>query len=161
MKTFSLTTLVICASMILLSATTYDADLTKEFNKNKGKLPWPVEGSISVPFGVYKIGDTKIRGRNAGITISTTATDLPVKSVFNGIIDQVDRGELTTVYIRHGKYSTVYSNLSDITVHKGEEVTTGQTLGHIGEAYAAPGGELNFLLMVDNNNVNPALWLHK
>lgn len=147
-------------SYLELNAT--DVKLGTDFGNSRGKLPWPVDkGFISIPFGVYTIEDTKIKGNNPGITISTPTAGVPVKAVFDGIVSAVDnRGEVATVFIRHGKYYTVYSNLSGITVTKGATVKTGEVIGRVGDAYEGSGGELNFVLMIESNNVNPQTWLH-
>jgi murein hydrolase activator len=137
-----------------------DARLGSALAHNRGKLPWPVDGVVSIPYGDYTVEGTKIRGRNPGITISTSDTDVPVRSVFDGVVSDVDqRGEVSSIFIRHGKYYTVYSNLSGINVTKGTIVKTGDMIGTVGNAYAAPGGELTFLIMENDDNVNPATWL--
>lgn len=131
-----------------------------EFTRSRGKMAWPVEGVVSIPFGEYTVERTRIKGKNPGITISTEDKSVPVKSVFEGVVYDVDdRGEVATVYIRHGKYYTVYSNLSAIHVKKGTTVKTGETIGEVGEAYGAPGGELTFVVMNETDNVNPSFWL--
>ena len=140
-----------------------DAALAEEFAKNKGKLPWPVDnGFVAIPFGKYSIGDTKLKGNNPGITIGTRKTNVPVKTVFDGVVSSVDnKGEVTTVFIRHGKYHTVYSNLSGIDVQVGDVVKKGQIIGSVGESYGGSGaqGELSFIIMSGLLNVNPITWL--
>ena len=137
-----------------------DARMGSALASNRGKLPWPVAGTVSIPYGDYTVEGTKIRGRNPGITISTTDTDVPVRSVFDGVVSDVDqRGEVASIFIRHGKYYTVYSNLAGINVTKGTVVKTGDMIGTVGNAYAAPGGELTFLIMENDDNVNPSTWL--
>lgn len=147
--------------LTIVNEEAYDEALADEFAKNKGKLPWPVDnGFIAIPFGKYTIGDTKLKGNNPGITIATKSQGAPVKAVFDGTISGVDnQGEVTTVFIRHGKYHTVYSNLSGIDVQVGDEVKKGQVIGSIGESYAASGGELSFIIMSGLLNVNPVSWL--
>ena len=133
-----------------------------KFENNKGDLPWPVEGVVTIPFGPYKIEGTTLVGDSPGLTISTSDKDAPVKAVFDGVVSGVDnKGEITTVYINHGKYYTVYSNLGSVNVKKGSTVKTGQVIGAVGEAYETEGGELIFILMAGKNNDNPAKWLTK
>jgi murein hydrolase activator len=126
---------------------------------NRGKLPWPVNGEISIPYGDYTIEGTKVKGRNPGITIATPQKDMPVMAVSDGVVSRVDNeGEVVTVFIRHGNYCTVYSNLSSIEVSKGTIIKAGGKIGTVGEAYASAGGELNFLLMKEKDNLNPTPW---
>jgi septal ring factor EnvC (AmiA/AmiB activator) len=138
-----------------------DVKLGADFTSSKGKLPWPVDKSfVLIPFGPYFVDGFKdIRDINPGLTIGTQ-TGSPVKAVFNGeVIGIHNYGEAVAVVIRHGKYITTYSNLSAVNVSKGATVTTGQVIGKAGEADDNSGGQLNFMLMIENKNVNPAAWL--
>ena len=141
-----------------------DAKLAADFNSNRGRLPWPVDnGFVCIPYGTYQVPGTQIKGDNPGITICTPAPGSTVKSVFDGEISSVSNlGDGMTVMIRHGKYFTVYSNLGAATVSKGMMVKTGQAIGRSGtDDEGGAGGKIDFLLMVDTNNVNPAPWLRR
>ncbi len=138
-----------------------DVKLGADFSKNKGKLPWPVDKSfVKIPFGRYKVeGFTNIYDDNPGITIGTQAGS-SVKAVFDGEVIAVHNyGEAAAVVVRHGKYFTTYSNLSAVSVGKGATVKTGQVIGRAGEADDGSGGQVNFMVMIENNNVNPTTWL--
>jgi septal ring factor EnvC (AmiA/AmiB activator) len=140
-----------------------DVKLGADFSKSKGKLPWPVDKSVVlVPFGRYKVeGFTNIVDDNPGITIGTPSGS-PVKSVFDGEVMAIHNyGEAAAVVIRHGKYITTYSNLSSVSVSKGSIVRTGFVIGRAGDADDGSGGQVNFMLMIENNNVNPASWLRR
>jgi murein hydrolase activator len=50
--------------------------------------------------------------------------------------------------------------LSAVSVAKGDKVKTGQLLGRAGENENG-NGEINFILMNENRNVNPELWLRR
>ena len=140
-----------------------DIKLGADFSNNKGKLPWPVDKSVVlIPFGRYKVdGFDNIVDDNPGLTIGTQAGS-PVKAVFSGeVIGIHNYGEAAAVIIRHGKYITSYSNLSAVNVTKGAIVNTGFVIGRAGEADDGSGGQINFMLMIENKNVNPALWLRR
>ncbi len=140
-----------------------DVKLGADFSANKGKLPWPVDKSVVlIPFGRYKVeGFDNIVDDNPGLTIGTQAGS-PVKAVFSGeVIGIHNYGEAAAVIIRHGKYITSYSNLSAVNVSKGAIVNTGFVIGRAGEADDGSGGQINFMLMIENKNVNPALWLRR
>jgi septal ring factor EnvC (AmiA/AmiB activator) len=140
-----------------------DIKLGADFSNNKGKLPWPVDKSVVlIPFGRYKVeGFDNIVDDNPGLTIGTQAGS-PVKAVFSGeVIGIHNYGEAAAVIIRHGKYITSYSNLSAVNVSKGAIVNTGFVIGRAGEADDGSGGQINFMLMIENKNVNPALWLRR
>jgi septal ring factor EnvC (AmiA/AmiB activator) len=135
--------------------------LAANFEANKAKLPWPVDnGVVSIPFGTSTVA--KIQVDNPGITISTPSAGGSVKAVFNGEVSAVSNlGDGMMVMIRHGKYFTIYSNLSSANVSKGSTVTTGQVIGKTGEADDGSGGQLDFMLMIENRNVNPQPWLRR
>jgi septal ring factor EnvC (AmiA/AmiB activator) len=136
-------------------------NLAASFEKNKGGLPWPVDnGVVTIPFGSSVVGGLSID--NPGITISTPSSGGSVKAVFNGEVSAVSNlGDGMMVMIRHGKYFTIYSNLSSANVSKGSTVNTGQVIGRTGEADDGSGGQLDFMLMIENRNVNPSPWLRR
>jgi septal ring factor EnvC (AmiA/AmiB activator) len=133
--------------------------LANSFERNRGGLPWPVDnGFVSIPFGVSNIGGLMMD--NPGLTISTQAAGVAVKAVFEGEISAVSNtGEGMMVMVRHGRYFTVYSNLSSATVNRGDVVRTGQQIGRAATADDGSGGQVDFMLMVGEKNVNPRPWL--
>jgi murein hydrolase activator len=139
-----------------------DVALGADFSENKGKLPWPVDnGFVKIPFGIYTIDGTKLRGDNPGLTIGTQRGST-VKAVFDGVVSAVHNyGDGAMVIIRHGKYFTSYSNLSGVNVSKGATVKRGQVIGKAGDADDNSGGQIDFILMIEANNVNPSAWLRR
>jgi septal ring factor EnvC (AmiA/AmiB activator) len=139
-----------------------DLKLSDNFEKNRGALPWPVNaGNVIMKFGNNKYEGLAVNYDNPGITIEADAGNA-VKAVFDGVIVSViSIGPVEGVIIRHGKYFTTYSNLSSVSVKKGQEVKTGQALGKLDEKDSGR-GELEFLITNDKNvNLNPELWLRK
>ena len=137
------------------------AKLAANFANNRGSLPWPVDnGIVSIPFGTSKIEGLSMD--NPGITISTPSSGTTVKAVFDGEVSAVSNtGDGMMVMIRHGKYFTVYSNLSSASVSRGDAVRTGQAIGRTAQADDGSGGQLDFMLMVESKNVNPQPWLRR
>lgn len=140
-----------------------DVKLNASFSSNKGKLPWPVDnGVVSIHFGRYTVEGTKLTGDNPGITIATPSSGVPVKSVFDGEVAAVaNLGDGMMVTVRHGKYFTTYSNLGSVSVSKGAQIKTGEVIGRAGKSEDGGGGQIDFILMIENNNVNPEPWLHR
>ena len=141
-----------------------DLKLNADFEKNRMRLPWPIDqGTVCIHYGPYQIEKTKIKGDNPGITICTPQPGNNVKSVFDGeVVSVFNIGDSRSVMIRHGKYFTVYSNLSSVSVVKGANVGTGQSIGKVGvDEETGEGGKLEFLLMVENKKLNPEQWLHR
>jgi septal ring factor EnvC (AmiA/AmiB activator) len=133
-----------------------DIHLSGDFEKNKTHLPWPVTGTISMAFGEHEY-IPGVKHNNIGVTIDV-ATGAAVKAVFKGEVQSVfSVGDVSAVMIRHGKYFTTYSNLSTVSVNKGEQVTTGQIIGRVGEI-----GQLEFVLSDENRrNYDPERWLKR
>ena len=137
-----------------------DRVLDASFERNRGSLPWPTNGVVTIHYGRYTIPDTKIVADNPGVTIGTQI-GAPVKTVFKGEVTLVTYIEdKQAVFIKHGKYFTVYSNLSSVSVQRGQKVETGEVIGKAG-ANDDGQGEVSLILMKETSNVNPELWLHK
>ncbi|MDQ3278863.1 MAG: peptidoglycan DD-metalloendopeptidase family protein [Bacteroidota bacterium] len=132
--------------------------LANSFERNRGGLPWPVDnGAVSIPFGVSKVGDLMMD--NPCISISTPSAGVPVKAVFEGEVKAVSNtGEGMMVMIQHGRYFTVYT-VASATVNRGDAIRTGQVIGRAATADDGQGGQVDFYLMVGQNNVNPRPWL--
>lgn len=148
-------------SISVFDATPEGMLITGNFEKNKGKLPWPIDkGNIKIRFGTYSIEGTKLRGNNPGLTMETEAR-AAVKAVYEGEVSRIfDIEGNWTVLVRHGKYFTVYSNLSGVSVQKDQHVTAGQMIGRA--AVNNDGnGEIEFLLMQENRNLDPETWIRR
>jgi len=134
-----------------------DIALSDNFEKNRGHLPWPVDaGNVSMHFGLQSyVG--KLQYNNQEITIEANPGSV-VKTVFEGEVQSVfNVGDVTAVMIRHGKYFTTYSNLESVTVTKGQQVKTGQSLGRVSSI-----GQLEFVLSDDKDHkFDPEKWLRR
>lgn len=141
-------------------STTEEMNVSINFENNKGRLPWPVDqGFVSTHFGPYEVPGTKLKGVMPGTEISLPI-GANVKSVADGVVSAVfDLGSGQTVVVRHGKYFTAYSNLSGISVNKGQEIKAGKLLG---KSVAGLNGEGQIIFMVQNDkgdNLDPERWL--
>lgn len=136
-----------------------DKALNASFEKNKGSLPWPSDGYVITHFGPNQYPGG-IDYNNPGVSIGVKA-GAPVKSVFDGEVTLVNyMDDKQVVFIKHGKYFTVYSNLASASVQRGDKVKTGQVIGKAG-LNDDGNGEVDFILMDENNNVNPESWLKR
>ena len=138
-----------------------DIALAADFEKNRGKLFWPVDnGVVTIPFGSSVVGGLSVD--NPGITISTPTAGTSVKAIFTGEVSAVSNlGDAMMVIIRHGKYFSVYSNLSSVNVNKGSQVSSGQVIGKTNTADDGDGGQVDLILMNESKNINPAPWLRR
>lgn len=146
-----------------LSLTPEAKVLAANFSANKGKLPWPVvTGRVTQKFG--KQPHPTISGiytNSSGVKILTSKNS-DVKSVFNGVVSeiQVIKGANQSVYIQHGNYFTVYSNLKQLRVKKGDRVSTGTPIGKIATNNEGK-SVLRFFIFNNSNKQNPAHWIYK
>jgi septal ring factor EnvC (AmiA/AmiB activator) len=134
-----------------------DKALNASFEKNKGSLPWPADGFVISHFGPNQYPGG-IDYNNPGVSIGTKVGQ-SVKAVFDGevtLVSYIDNKQ--AVFIKHGKYFTVYSNLASANVQRGDKVKTGQVIGKA-DANDEGQGEVDFILMKESDNVNPESWL--
>lgn len=150
------------AERSILELNDHDVSLGSDFRNSRGKLPWPVDnGYVSIPFGNYIVPGVGISGNNPGVTIDTKP-NASAKAVFDGVVSAVHNyGDGAAIVIRHGKYYTSYANLSAVSISKGATVKRGQVIGKVGDSEDLSHGRIDFLLMIEANNVNPEGWLRK
>lgn len=135
------------------------------FEQNKRRLPWPVEkGVIVEKFGVHPHPVLKnVTVSNNGVNIATE-TGAKARVVFNGEVSRVFgiTGGNTAVIVRHGQYLTVYSNLVNVTVKKGDAVNARQNIGTI-YTDSSDGNKtiLKFQIWKESTKLNPEEWLGK
>jgi len=145
-----------------MALTPAEKTLSTNFVNNKGKLPWPVErGTISSSFGKHASSvSSKVTVTNNGIDIATT-DGAKARAVFDGEVASVTKltGANTVVIIRHGEYFTVYSNLENVTVKRGDRVKTKQNIGTVHTNKTEGKTELHFELLKEQVRQNPANWL--
>ena len=147
-----------------MALTPAEKSLSTSFVSNKGKLPWPVErGVISSSYGKHASSvSSKVTVTNNGIDIATQA-GATARAVFNGEVASVTKltGSNTVVIIRHGEYFTVYSNLENVTVKRGDKVKTKQGIGTVHTSKTENKTELHFELLKQQVRQNPSNWLSK
>lgn len=141
-----------------------DRKLTGSFESNKGRLLFPVSGKYKIvrPFGRHKHPDLPhVVTDNSGIDIEVPPGG-NARAVFGGTVSAIFRqpGFNTIVMVRHGSYLTIYANLTDILVKKGDVLKQGQTLGRI---YSDPDDDnrsiLHFELRKETQKLNPSAWV--
>jgi len=144
--------------------TTPQEKLTSDnFEKNKGRFPWPTEsGIITDKFGEHSHSVMKqIIIKNDGIDITTNPGE-KARSIFNGTVSKVFAlpGGNTAIIIRHGEYITVYSNLKEVYVKQGDNVTTKQDIGLIfSDPFEDNKTTLKFQIRKETLKLNPEEWI--
>ncbi|MDP4281535.1 MAG: peptidoglycan DD-metalloendopeptidase family protein [Bacteroidota bacterium] len=142
--------------------TPVEMQLSTNFASNKGRLPWPSDrGLITGTFGEHPHPVLKyVKTKNNGIDISTEK-GAAVKSVFRGKVSRVMSfpNLNKVVIIRHGEYLTVYSNLDNVKVTDGQEVSTRQVIGTVHTNSDDLKTELHFEIWLGKTIQNPQEWL--
>lgn len=138
--------------------------LSVDFRKNRGRLPWPVEsGFIARKFGRQPhptIPSIEITNNGIDIRVDNLTQ---VFAVFEGKVAGVQfiPGHDYTVIIQHGNYYTVYSNLREAYVEKGEIIKSKKSIGTISTNNITGSSELHFELWHQKERLNPATWIKK
>lgn len=144
-----------------LMMTPEEKTLSSSFVNNRGILPWPVaKGTKIGSFGSYPHPDVpSVQIENRGIDI-LVEPGTEVRSVFKGEVTGVMEIMGTKVLmVRHGEYMTVYQNLAEVYVNKGDKVRTKQKIGKIAKNTTTDTYELHFELWKNNKYLNPSDWL--
>jgi len=142
------------------TSTAVDTKLSGQFEANKGKLPWPVEGVIIESFGqhyhpVYK--SVKLPFNNGVNVAVDPGTD--VRAVFDGEVRQVIvmPGYNKCILVQHGNYFTFYCKLASVTVKAGQKISTGQVLGRVDTISGET--QVHFQLWKGRTPQDPENWL--
>jgi len=117
------------------------------FARSRGRLPMPAIGPITRS------------GR--GIDILAEAGD-PIRAVHEGDVSKLMHinGYGLVAILDHGdEWFTVYTHAREFTVQAGERVSSGQTIGHVGETGSLEGPRLHFELRQGRRDKDPIHWL--
>ncbi|UKM65628.1 peptidoglycan DD-metalloendopeptidase family protein [Flavobacteriaceae bacterium GSB9] len=146
------------------SLTAEEKVLASNFVSNRGKLPWPVEkGFVRLGYGTQPHPINKsLTIKSNGVRIATEK-GAKARAVFDGEVSEIliMKNVNPIVMIRHGNYLTIYKNLSEVYVEKGDKVTTKQ---EIGKVFTNPSnGEtiLSFTISKGFVTENPSSWIYK
>jgi len=138
--------------------------LAAKFDKNKGKLPWPVvKGSLIKRFGKQPhpvIPNIVIN--NSGVDIETDER-IVARAIFDGEVSTVQaiKGAGKLVQIRHGNFISTYYNIEGITVKEGDRVLTKQSIGKVHTNKLTGRSILKFSIFKDSKFLNPQKWIFK
>src|SRR5690606_611859 len=144
--------------------TAEDKALAASFTNNKGKLPWPVEkGMVVKSFGTHQHPQfPNVTTNSSGVEIATS-DNADVRSIFEGQVlsIQIIKGANKVVIIQHGDYLSVYSNLSTVSVKKGDKVSTKQKIGTVAKSPTEGKTVLKFYIYQNKTKINPADWIYR
>ncbi|WP_417318388.1 peptidoglycan DD-metalloendopeptidase family protein [Emcibacter sp.] len=118
---------------------------------------WPVSGKVISRFGPKAVGL-----HNDGINIAARHGDT-VRAAEAGVVVHADsklKGYGGLVLIQHANgWMTAYAHNSRILVKKGQKISRGQAIAHVGKSGRVTSPQLHFELRKGNRAVNPEKYL--
>ena len=138
-----------------------EVTLNASFERNRGNLPWPVSsGYLLLHYGPNKL-ESGIEVNSQGISIGCNVGS-PVKAIFDGEVMLVNNyDDVQMVVIKHGRYFTGYSNMTDVSISKGQNVKAGQVIGKSAANLDGVGAVDMQISNDKNQDLNPEAWLKR
>ena len=146
----------------VLALTPEEQELADNFTSSKGKLPWPVErGVIIERFGVQ--AHPVLRGIetfNNGVKITTKEGAL-IRAVYEGTVSRIIDipGAGKAVILSHGDYFSVYSNLLEVSVKRGQSVLIKEKIGTVLTKTNTKESITELQIWKGSEKMDPSSWL--
>lgn len=130
------------------------------FAAQRGRLPWPVSGTVEAIFG-------KVVDPRSGMVLVKRGVDIRapqsalVRSVFDGTVAYASRlsGRGRVLIVDHETHYSVYCHLEAFQVRVGQRVNQYQVIGLVGDSDSSKGAFLYFELRRGAEAVDPLEWL--
>ena len=138
--------------------------ISKNFNANKGRLPSPViRGNVVLGFGKQPHPIVKTATIQSNGVRIRTSSDVEARAIFDGEVYSIiiSKNNSRTVLIQHGNFFTVYKNLSQIYVSKGDKLKTKEAIGKIATDPLNGQTILSFSIFYNGVPQNPKSWIYK
>lgn len=138
--------------------------ISKNFNANKGRLPSPViRGNVVLGFGKQPHPIVKTASIQSNGVRIRTSSDVEARAIFDGEVYSIiiSKNNSRTVLIQHGNFFTVYKNLSQIYVSKGDKLKTKEAIGKIVTDPLNGQTILSFSIFYNGVPQNPRTWIYK
>jgi len=136
----------------------YPISSEQPFSQHKGKLTWPVAGTLIHDFGQPRVGG-KIKWN--GVVLAAPR-GREVRAVYHGRIAFADwlAGMGLLVIVDHGEgYMTLYGYNETILKNAGDWVAPGDVIATVGESGGQPQPSVYFELRKGTKPVNPRQWV--
>ncbi|MEJ2695663.1 MAG: peptidoglycan DD-metalloendopeptidase family protein [Candidatus Sulfobium sp.] len=131
------------------------------FSHLKGKLHWPVNGRVAIPYGPQKDPQFDTPVFRNGIHIKT-ASDADARAIYGGKVIFSDwfKGYGQLIIVNHGGgYNSLYGNLSQIFSHAGDIIKSNQVIGKVGTSGILNAPGLYFEIRYKGKPLDPTQWL--
>ncbi len=148
---------------IIKESTKEDEYEGKGFTQIKGRLLWPAEGTIAIPYGTHKDPQFDTPVFRNGIHIQTE-TFSDARAVYSGkvIFAEWFKGFGQLIIINHGDgYHTLYGNLAEIFSKVGDIIKEKQVIGKVGTSGVLNSQGLYFEIRYKGKPLDPSQWLKK
>jgi septal ring factor EnvC (AmiA/AmiB activator) len=135
----------------------------KGFSKLKGKLPWPLEGQVAIPYGSQRDPRFNTPIFRSGAYFQSPK-DTSAKAVYHGkvVFAEWFKGYGKLVIINHGEgYHTLYGSLSEIFTNVGDIIKENQVIGRVGDSGVLNAPSLYFELRYKGKPLDPLQWLKR
>lgn len=127
------------------------------FSAQKGKLSWPVNGHVRIPFGNSRHPDLGTPYQSHGIELEVSG-DLPVKSVWPGkvVFANAFKGYNNLLILDHGDgYYTLYAQTALLNCKVGDKINRGQVVARTDGG----SGRFYFEIRKGGTPLDPRNWL--
>lgn len=133
--------------------------VTGGFGAQQGRLPWPLAGQVTVPFGKRVDPASTIVLFQKGIDVAAPL-GAPVRAVFGGRVVHAAlvHGFGKVVVIDHDGWFTVYAHLGTLRLSEGADVRQHEVLGFLGDD-GRRRSVLHFEIRRGREPVDPQRWL--
>jgi septal ring factor EnvC (AmiA/AmiB activator) len=133
----------------------------KGFRGLKGRLPWPVSGRVTVPYGTSQDPRFKTPVFRNGVYIAA-GEGAVARAVHKGEVVFADwfKGYGRLVVLNHGEgYHSLYANLSEIFLKPGDIIENMGEIGKVGESGLLERASLYFEIRYKGKALDPTQWL--
>lgn len=127
--------------------------------KNKGKLSWPLQGSVLQRFGENRQGGISSRG-----ILIQSSQGQAVKAIADGQVIYADwlKGYGWVIVLDHGAgFMSLYGHNQNLLKKPGTRISTGETIALAGTSGGQSAAGLYFEIRNKGEAVNPLQWLSK
>ena len=131
------------------------AQKNKPFKNLKGKLSWPIKGSLH-----KKFGSARKSGRYDGVVIAASEGTV-IRSISHGRVVYADwlRGYGLLIIVDHGSnYMSLYAFNEGLYKEVGDWVEVGEAIGTVGVSGGQQKAGLYFSIRKNGKPVNPIHW---
>jgi len=142
----------------------FDTFTLEQFWDETG-FQWPIEASLTSPFGAFRVFNETTTSRHTGwdmraqmgLPVAATAAG---RVAFAGVLDL--RGNYVLIDHGYGIYSG-YAHLSVVDVTRGQDISAGQIIGQVGSSGRSGGAHFHWEMAVNREWVDSveftAMWM--